>query len=143
MKVQIIASGQGPEYDWSNDHIFVKAGQDLTDGRVTVVEDTLKPGFHLARHHHKVMTEIFYILAGEITFTFDDEMVIAHPGMTITIPPYNWHDVKCTKGGRLITIFSPGGFDRYLEELASLSQEQFANEAVLTALAEQYDTWMR
>ncbi|MCI0552110.1 MAG: cupin domain-containing protein [Anaerolineae bacterium] len=143
MKQQIIPAGEGKDYDWSNDHIFVKTTGDSTDGRVTIVEDTLKPRFHLARHHHKKMTEIFYVLEGEIAFAFDDETVIATPGMTINIPPNTWHDVKCAKGGKLITIFSPGGFDQYLEELASLSQEQFADEALMTALAEKYDTWMR
>ena len=47
MKQEIIASRQGPDYDWSGDHIFVKTASDLTGGRVAVVEDTLKPGFHL------------------------------------------------------------------------------------------------
>ena len=88
------------------------------------------------------MTEIFYVLDGEIEFNFDDETVTATSGMTINIPPNVWHDVKSGKGGRLITIFSPGGFEKYLEEMASLSDEQFANEKFMTTLAEKYDTWM-
>ncbi|MDZ4769066.1 MAG: cupin domain-containing protein, partial [Chloroflexota bacterium] len=119
-----------------------KTAQDLTGGRVTVIEDTLKPGFHLARHYHKQMVEIFYILEGEIRFQFDDETVITLPGMTINIPPNTWHDVICEKGGKLITIFSPGGFDLYLQALASMTKEQFADAAVMTRLAEKYDTWM-
>ena len=87
MNYQIIASGKGQDYDWANDHIFVKTTLDLTGGRVTFVEDTLKPGFHLPRHYHKEMIEIFYILEGEIEFKFDDATVIAVPGMTINIPP--------------------------------------------------------
>ena len=61
-KQQIVQAGEGPNYGWSNDHIYVKTSRDLTAGRVTVLEDTLKPGFYLPRHHHRVMTEIFYIL---------------------------------------------------------------------------------
>lgn len=143
MQPQIIPAGQGKEYDWTNDHIFVKTTLDLTGGRATVVEDTLKPGFHLARHYHKVMTEVFYILEGEIEFKFDDAIVTAVPGMVINIPPHNWHEVNCQQGGKLITIFSPGGFDQYLAELASLTEEQFADEPFITALGEKYDTWMR
>jgi quercetin dioxygenase-like cupin family protein len=141
MKQQIIPNGDGKDYDWSKDHIFVKTTLDFSDGRVTVVEDTLKPGFHLARHYHKQMTEIFYVLAGEVTFAFDDETVIAVPGTTINIPPKVWHDVKCEQGGKLITIFSPGGFDVYLQALAVLTPEQSADAAFQTALAEKYDTW--
>jgi len=143
MKQKIVQAGQGQNYDWSNDHVFVKTAQDVTDGRVTVVEDTLKPGFHLARHHHKTMTEIFYILEGDVEFKFDDETVMAARGMVINIPPNIWHDVTCASGGKLITIFSPGGFDQYMAELAALSPEQMSDEALMMGLAEKYDTWMR
>lgn len=143
MKQHIIAAGQGKDYDWSKDHIYVKTPLELTDGRVTVVEDTMKPGFHLARHHHRVMTEVFYILEGEVEFRFDDETITARPGMTVNIPPGNWHEVISTNGCKLLTIFSPGGFDQYLTELASMSAEQSADEAFVTALGEKYDSWMR
>ncbi len=142
MKQQIIGCGQGQDYDWLNDHIFVKTAATLTDGRVTVVEDTLKPGFYLPRHYHKEMTEIFYILEGEIEFKFDDETVSAPSGMTINIPPMIRHDVTCRNGGKLLTIFSPGGFEKYLAELAALTAEQLANEELMTSFAEKYDTWM-
>lgn len=142
MKQKIIMPGGGQDYDWANDHIFVKTTVDLTEGRVTVVEDTLKPGFHLPRHYHKKMIEIFYILEGEVTFKFDDETVVATPGMTINVPPLTMHDVKCEVGGKLITIFSPGGFDDYLTELTTLTEAQMSDQALMIALGEKYDTWM-
>jgi len=51
--------------------------------------------------------------------------------------------VRCPAGGKLITIFSPGGFDQYLAELAAMNAEQLANEEYMTAVAERYDTWVR
>jgi hypothetical protein len=39
-------------------------------------------------------------------------------------------------------VFSPGGFDRYLEKMAAMTEEQFADGALMRALAEEYDTWM-
>jgi quercetin dioxygenase-like cupin family protein len=145
MKQQIIQAGGGLDYDWSNDHVYVKSTLDLTEGRVTVVEDTLKPGFDLARHYHKKMTEIFYILDGEVAFTFDDqpEPVITTPGMTINVPPHVWHRVTSKKGAKLLTVFSPGGFDSYLAEMAPLTAAQYADQDFMTALAEKYDSWMR
>jgi quercetin dioxygenase-like cupin family protein len=145
MKQHILGAGEGQDYDWSNDHVYVKTTVDLTEGRVTVVEDTLKPGFDLARHYHKKMTEIFYILDGEVAFKFDDqpEPAVATPGVVINIPPHVWHRVTSTKGAKLITIFTPGGFDRYLSEMAPLTAEQFADPELMTALAEKYDSWMR
>lgn len=141
MKQQIIPRGGGREFDWSSDRILVKATVDLTAGRLTMVEDTLKPGFRLARHYHKSMTEIFLILEGEVTFIFDDERVDGVPGMTINVPPNVMHEVASEKGSKLITVFSPGGFERYLEEMAALTQDQFSNQAFMAALSEKYDIW--
>jgi quercetin dioxygenase-like cupin family protein len=142
MKQQVIQSGGGAQYDWANDHICVKTTCDHADGRLTVVEDRLKPGFHLARHYHKKMTEIFYILEGEATFNFADETVVASRGMTVNIPPNVTHEVISTNGARLITVFSPGGFDKYLVEMAAMTEEQFADGARMRGLAEKYDIWM-
>ena len=141
MQQQIRQPNAGASYDWANDHIYIKAPSAYTAGRVTLVEDTLKPGFHLARHYHKAMTESFYILEGEVVFVFDDERVVATPGTTLTIPPHIWHDVSCVQGGKLLTLFSPGGFEQYMEALAALSPAQLDDPARLQALAEQYDTW--
>jgi len=145
MKQQIIQAGQGKDYDWSNDHVYVKTSVELTEGRVTVVEDTLKPGFDLARHYHKKMTEIFYVLEGSVTFEFDDSdgPDITTPGMVINIPPRVWHRVTSKSGAKLITVFTPGGFDQYLSEMAPLTAEEFADPERMTALAEKYDSWMR
>src|SRR5437660_943085 len=76
-------------------------------------------------------------------FAFDDQTVMACAGMTINIRPHTWHDVTCEKGGKLITVFTSGGFDRYQKDLASLPSEQLADAASLPAFAEMYDTWTR
>ena len=72
-KSRLVRNGDGKDYDYSQDHCFVKLASDFTDGELCFVEDQLKPGFHLARHHHKIMTEVFYILEGEVVFALDDE----------------------------------------------------------------------
>jgi hypothetical protein len=45
------------------------------------------------------------------------------------------------RGGKLITVFSPGGFDRYLEKLSSLSDARSENAALMQSLAEEHDIW--
>jgi quercetin dioxygenase-like cupin family protein len=141
MRQHVVAAGQGLDYDWSQDHISVKTPMELTDGRVSVVEDVLKPGFHLPAHRHRSMVEIFYILEGEVTFAFEDETVIATPGTTLTVPPDTSHEVTCSGGGRLVTIFTPGGFDHYLAELAALSPAQLDDPDGIRRLGERYDIW--
>ena len=141
MDYEIIQPGEGIEYEWSSDHIFVKTIGNLADGRVSMVEDTMKPGFHLGRHHHKQTTEIFYILEGELTLIFDDEMVAATAGTTIDIPPNVWHEAKSENGAKMLSIFSPAGFEDYLAQMKTLTDEQFADEAFMQALNEKYDIW--
>jgi quercetin dioxygenase-like cupin family protein len=141
MKQYVVAAGQGLDYDWSQDHISVKTPMELTDGRVSVVEDVLKPGFHLPAHRHRSMVEIFYILEGEVTFAFEDETVIATPGTTVTVPPNVRHEVTCPGGARLVTIFTPGGFDLHLAELATLTPVQLDDAEFIRELGERYDIW--
>lgn len=143
MRQQIILPGQGKNYSWSQDHVFIKSTLDLSDGRVTLVEDRLKPGFKLARHHHKKMIEIFYVLEGNVEFRFDDEVVVATPGTTLNVPPDIWHEVVSPEGAKLLTIFSPGGFDSYLEELVVCTESQYADAAFMQALSEKYDIFDR
>ncbi len=139
MKQRILRPGEGTSYDWSKDHVTVKSTLDLSDGRLTLVEDRLKPGFFLARHHHKKMIEIFYVLEGEVEFAFDDETVQATVGTTLNVPPDVWHAVKSPRGAKLLTIFSPGGFDKYLAELVVLTEGQYADAAFMKGLSERYD----
>ena len=141
MNYEIVQPGQGIEYEWSSDHIFVKALGDLTEGRVSIVEITMKSGFHLGRHHHKKMTEIFYILEGEIALIFDDETVVASTGATINIPPNVWHEAKSENGAKMLAIFSPAGFEDHLAEMKTLTNEQFADETFMHTLNEKYDNW--
>ncbi|MEM7348389.1 MAG: cupin domain-containing protein [Chloroflexota bacterium] len=141
MNKEIIKPGEGTEYEWASDHIFVKTNGTVTDGRASMVEDTIKPGFHLARHYHKQMAEIFYILEGELTLIFDDETVVATAGTTINVPPNVWHEAKSENGAKMLSIFSPAGFEDYLAEMKTLTDEQFADEAFMTALSEKYDIW--
>lgn len=138
---RVVASGAGELYDWANDTVRIKTPAELTGSSVTVVEDTLKPGFLLARHHHKTMTEIFYIIDGEVSFAFDDETVLATPGTTVNIRPGVHHEVTSADGARMITVFTPGGFDAYLSAVADLVAAGTDNEAALTALGHRYDIW--
>ena len=110
-----------------------------TQQQLSLVEDRLKPGFKLARHHHKRMTEVFYILEGEVAFKFDDETLTLRAGDTLTVPPGVWHAAECARGGKMLTIFKDGNFDGYLEKLSQLTAADFQNAKLMQAIAEEYD----
>ncbi|QTN39811.1 cupin domain-containing protein [Cryomorphaceae bacterium] len=138
---QYIPQGHGENYNYSQDHCFVKLSSRETNGELCFVEDTLKPGFYLGRHHHKIMTEVFYIIEGEVHLIFDDETVIMKPGDTITVPPNVWHAARCEAGGKMLTIFKNGQFDVYLERLSQLSDADFADEAKMAAVSAEFDIY--
>jgi len=138
---EVIRNGEGDNYPYSQDHCFVKLSSRHTNGELSFVEDTLKPGFYLARHHHKIMTEVFYILEGEVELIFDDETITAKSGDTVTVPPHVWHAAKCEKGGKMLSIFKNGQFDLYLERLAQLTDDDFANEEFMKNLNAEFDIY--
>ena len=105
------------------------------------MEDTLKSGFYLGRHHHKVMTEVFYILEGEVKLIFDDETIVAKPGDTITVPPNVWHAASCEKGGKMLTIFKNGQFDLYLKRLSRMTESDFADAALMRSVSAEFDIY--
>lgn len=138
---EIIRNGEGDNYNYSQDHCFVKLSSHHTNGELSFVEDTLKPGFYLARHHHKIMTEVFYILEGEVELIFDDETLITKAGDTITVPPNVWHAARCVEGGKMLSIFKNGQFDLYLERLSKMSDDDFADAELMTAVSAEFDIY--
>lgn len=138
---EVIRNGEGDNYNYAQDHCFIKLSSHKTNGELSFVEDTLKPGFYLGRHHHKIMTEVFYILKGEVELIFDDETIVARAGDTLTVPPHLWHAARCEKGGKMLTIFKNGQFDLYLERLSKLNDSDFADTAIMKSISAEFDIY--
>ena len=138
---EIIRNGEGENYNYSQDHCFVKLSSRNTNGELSFVEDKLKPGFFLGRHHHKIMTEVFYILEGEVELIFDDESIVCRSGDTITVPPNVWHAARCEKGGKMLTLFKNGQFDLYLERLSKMSDSDFADKNLMKSVSAEFDIY--
>ncbi len=136
-----IPNGEGENYDYAQDHCFIKVSSRDTNGELCLIEDTLKPGFHLKRHHHKIMTEVFYMLEGEMELIFDDETVTLRPGDTITVPPNVWHEAKCAEGGKMLTIFKNGQFDIFLEGLSTMTAADFADAELMRSYSAKFDIY--
>ena len=87
------------------------------------------------------MTEVFYVLEGEIAFFFDDERLTLRNGDTLTVPPNVWHAAECIQGGKMLTIFKNGRFDQYLERLSEMTEEQFENADLMKSISEEFDIY--
>ena len=75
----------------------------------------ISPGRELEQHVHDEEDDAFYIVEGEMTFTFGDEEVAAPPGTFVLVPPGVRHGFRNDDGEhpvRMLNIHAPAGFDR-------------------------------
>ncbi len=132
---------EGTNYDWANDHTFVKVGAADTGGAYTLMEDNMKPGFALGLHRHDHHAETFYFLEGAVDFYVDGDWHLCTPGTTMHVPPGVPHACRVAdnKPARMLMIFQPSGFDGFLAELATMTQADFEDEAKMADLNARYD----
>jgi mannose-6-phosphate isomerase-like protein (cupin superfamily) len=74
----------------------------------------IQPGRVLEPHVHAEEDDAFYIIEGEMTFTFGDERAAAPPGTFVLVPPGVEHGFQ-NDGDipvRMFNIHAPAGFDR-------------------------------
>jgi mannose-6-phosphate isomerase-like protein (cupin superfamily) len=71
-------------------------------------------GRELEAHVHQDEDDAFYILEGEMTFTFGDESAQAPPGTFVLVPPGVEHGFRNDGDTpvRMLNIHAPAGFDR-------------------------------
>jgi len=132
----------GKNYDWAADHTYVKVGAADTGGAYTLMEDNLKATFALGLHLHRDHAETFYVLEGRIDFFVDGDWLTAEPGATLHVAPGVPHACILARGetaGRMLMIYQPSGFDRYLAEISTYSDDDFANEEKMADVNERFD----
>jgi mannose-6-phosphate isomerase-like protein (cupin superfamily) len=106
--------------------IFVPPGQGHRVGNVEFLARTadtprfnfaiieIVAGRELDEHVHEAEDDAFYIVQGEMTFTFGDEEIAAPPGTFVLVPPGVVHGFR-NDGAvpvRMLNIHAPAGFDR-------------------------------
>jgi mannose-6-phosphate isomerase-like protein (cupin superfamily) len=74
----------------------------------------IAPGRELEAHVHAEEDDAFYIVEGEMTFIFGDEVVAAPPGTFVLVPPGVEHGFRNDQARpvRMLNIHAPAGFDR-------------------------------
>ena len=86
--------------------------------RVNVSVITMAPNADGPESHvHEDEDDSFYILEGELTFTVEDEVVVAGPGTFVLVPPGLQHTFRNDGDTvvRMVNIHAPAGFDLRLE----------------------------
>ena len=69
-------------------------------------------------HAHAGEDDSFYILEGELTFTVEDEVVVAGAGTFVLVPPGLQHTFRNDGDTlvRMVNVHAPAGFDLRLEQ---------------------------
>ena len=89
---------------------------------LSLLEITFDPGSGVDPHFHKLHSDSFYVLEGELEFHVGDQMVRATPGSYILAPPNVVHFFRNVgdKPARMLNLHTPGGFAQYRRELQEL-----------------------
>ena len=98
-------------------------GSDESGGGFSLVEHPMPPRALAAPlHRHSREDEYSYVLEGRVGALLGDEVVYGEPGDLIFKPRGQWHTFwnAGDEPARLLEVISPGGFERYFEEMVAL-----------------------
>ena len=97
---------------------FLAIGDD-TNGKYAMWEAIVPPGGGPPPHVHSREEEAFYILEGEITFTIDDEKVVALAGMFANMPVGTPHSFKneSDQPAKMLISVAPAGLEKLFMEV--------------------------
>jgi mannose-6-phosphate isomerase-like protein (cupin superfamily) len=103
--------------------ITVRLRREDTGGQLGLVEQTVPGGYPgPAMHVHPDFDETFYVVEGTLAFRVDDRAYEAGPGTVAFVPRGTPHTfANATQApARSFVLVTPGGFERYFEELIDL-----------------------
>ena len=97
---------------------FLATGAD-TNGKYALFDALVGPGGGPPPHVHSREEEGFYILGGEITFTINDQRVVATAGMFANMPVGTPHSFKNenNKPARMLISVAPAGLEQMFFEV--------------------------
>jgi mannose-6-phosphate isomerase-like protein (cupin superfamily) len=125
-----LASDGGKAVDLGSVGVRFMAWSEETGGGFSLVEHPIPPRTLVAPvHRHSHEDEYSFVLEGRMGALLGDDVIYAEAGELAFKPRDQWHtfwnpdDTPC----RILEIISPGGFERFFDELADLmGQPDFA-----------------
>jgi mannose-6-phosphate isomerase-like protein (cupin superfamily) len=136
--------GEGEVYALGPSRLELKATSENTDGRFFLSESTIGPGFPgPPLHIHETLHDMFYVLEGTLSVQLGDETLEAKPGTFVCVPPGTPHTFsnRSEEPVRFLNFNVPGGFERYMRDLAAAMKERGGQleSAEIGAIAARYD----
>ena len=135
--------GAGKRLRLGPSEVVVKAGREDAGGVLSLTEATLAPGMPgPVPHRHESFIDSFYVLEGTLTLLLGERSVEATAGTYALVPPRAVHTFSnpAAEPTRFLNLMAPGGFERYLEEVAAaLPQGGSADAELMAQVASRYD----
>lgn len=112
----VVAADEGQAFWFLNTLTINKVGAADTDGRLSIVDHRVPPGFAPPPHVHQASDEVFLVLDGDVDGFCGDQSWHAGPGSLVFLPCGTPHGFQVSQAGpgRLLVIVSPGGFDQFV-----------------------------
>jgi mannose-6-phosphate isomerase-like protein (cupin superfamily) len=141
MEATVIESGQGDLYEAGDMRLRILAQS--PDQPIAFMDSTVPPAFPgPVRHRHTHMTDVFFVLDGELTFDIGGELRVVGPGGFVLVPPGVVHTFANPGQipARFLNIFQPAGLEQYLKEaLRRMAEGRPWSPAEMAEIAARYD----
>jgi quercetin dioxygenase-like cupin family protein len=99
--------------------IWVRASAADTGGAYTLIEGRHIAGTGPPLHTHDAEDETFWVVDGSYAIWAGDDEFSAAEGDLVFVPRLVPHRFQCVNDGRMLLLYTPGGFERFLVERAS------------------------
>jgi quercetin dioxygenase-like cupin family protein len=112
----VLAADEGPAFWFLNTLTINKVSSADSQGRLSIVDHRVPPGFAPPPHIHEASDEALLILDGQFEGFCGDRAWRANPGSLVFLPrgvPHGFN-VSTAGPGRAIVVVSPGGFDQFV-----------------------------
>jgi mannose-6-phosphate isomerase-like protein (cupin superfamily) len=139
VSVKIVGPQDGKAGELGSLGVRFMAWASETGGGFSLVEHPIPPcGLAAPLHRHSREDEYSFVLEGRMGADLGGEVVTAGPGDLVFKPRGQWHTFwnPCDEPTRILEIISPGGFERYFEELVDFTQARTAE--TVAPVAERY-----
>lgn len=145
IKPVVLKAGEGKEITVGTSRLFLKLSSEAASDKLSITEYDLPPGFPgPPPHKHKMFEHAWYVLEGELTVQLGGEGSVLTQGSFIFIPKRVVHAFANKSNGavRLLVVDTPGGFERYYDDLqAAFGKDKAIDQERMRSIQLKYDTY--
>jgi quercetin dioxygenase-like cupin family protein len=127
----VLAPGEGRSYPMGRLSAVFKADEAETAGRYSISEWWLDPHTRGPGAHSHPEDDVFYVLAGTMSFLVRDEWIEARTGSFVLVPggvPHAFDNRGDTPAG-MLNVSAPGDFEPHMSGIAEWFIERAPTDA--------------